>query len=314
MRLQIFTPLFTGATPDRSVIARRYKYWIDWFKKRNHSRLKSLCPDGVFVQAYGPGTEIAIPDERSSGAIAITFPKEPSAQAPKGVVGRLHLVKTLAAAEHHKWDFAQTIFGCIDGSGAFDYDSLELLVEPFEDPDVAIVLGRRPADCCGMGPGRKALEEWEQFLLFVHRSEELKAAFKDYNLEAMRLPDGQAGCWAFRLTAASRLALTSASYLEYDVLACAVESGFKIAYTEPLRMSRQPRHSTASADPIGWSIGKIEFIERKLRITRRDIALAWRRFQHEFAGTEVAKRLPKNYETSLRLHCGTDWDARKSQS
>lgn len=305
MRLEIFTPLFTGPAAPKGELAGRYKQWVDWFENRDHTGLKRLCADGVFIQAYAPGTEVVIPDERDEGRIHVAFSANAGGQTPKGVVGRLHLLKILTAAERNGWDFAQTIFGCIDGSGAFDFDSLEMLAEPFaEDSKTEIVLGRRPNDCCGMTPGRKELEQFEQYLLFLHRPREMARAFGKEAARARRLQDGQTGCWAFRLTAASRLALTSSGYMEYDMLASAVESGLRIAHTRPLRMSRQPRHSTASANPVRWSMGKLQFIERKLRIPRAEIADAWRRFNAEFAGTEMLRRIPKGYGKALLAHCG----------
>jgi hypothetical protein len=236
------------------------------------------------------------------------FPKQHNASVLKGVVGRLHLLKTLTAADQLGWSFHKTLFGCIDGSGAFEYDSLELLAEPFvANPSVEIVLGQRPADCCGMPVGRKEIEEFEQYLLFLYRAPELQAALVGFDLDQGRLPDGQAGCWAFRLTAASRLPLTASTYLEYDVLASAIESNLVIQYTKPLPMTRKPRHSSASANPVQWAMGKLKFIQRKLRLTHREIALGWKQFREKFAGTEMVERIPKAYENALREHCGPEW-------
>jgi len=156
-----------------------------------------------------------------------------------------------------------------------------------------------------MVPGRKEMEEFEQYLLFRHRWSGLKESFSGYDLEQRLLPDGQAGCWAFRLSAAQKLPLTASSYeIEFDLLASAVDAGLKCAYTKPLLMAEGPRHSSASTDPFGTSIRKLPFIQRKLGITRADVAAAWAEFSERFAASPILSALQPGYESALLEYCG----------
>ena len=184
-------------------------------------------------------------------------------------------------------------------------ESLRLLVEPFKkDATVDIVFGRRPDSKSGMPPGRKEMEEFEQYLLFRHRLAGLKQTFADYDLDQWLLPDGQAGCWAFGLSAAHRLPLTASRYqIEFDLLASAVDAGLKGVYTRPLLMTDKPRHSSASADPYGTSINKLPFIQRKLGITRGDVWEAWKDFRRRFASSPLLSTLQPGYEAALREYC-----------
>lgn len=69
-------------------------------------------------------------------------------------------------------------------------------------------------------PAEKKWRNSSSVFLFRYRLTELKQAFPDYSLDQYLLPDGQAGCWAFRMSAAHRLPLTASSYeIEFDLLA-----------------------------------------------------------------------------------------------
>jgi hypothetical protein len=237
----------------------------------------------------------------------VSFPSKWEATVPKGFVARLHLLYLLNQLEHsdgaqaNPFDPANVVFARLDGSGAFDFDSLTLLVQTFIlKADADVVLGRRPADYSGMIPCRKEIEEFEQFLLFRHRRDELSTCFSDYDLSAGLLPDGQAGCWAFRMRCAQRLPLTANGYeIEYDLLAAAVDAQLRVAYTPPLPMPRIARHSGVSTGAIEMSIRKLEFIRRKLRITRGHIAQAWRDFTLDFGGTNVVNNILPGYGEEL---------------
>ena len=114
----------------------------------------------------------------------------------------------------------------------------------------------------------------------------------------------RSGCWAFRLRAAQRLPLTASSYeIEYDLLASAIDAGLKCAYTKPLLMSDRDRHSSAAADPIGTSIRKLPFIQRKLGITRGDVEAAWKDFAEHFAESNLIGALRPDYENALMEYC-----------
>ena len=186
---------------------------------------------------------------------------------PKGFVARLHLL-VLQESIDRDLDPANVIFRCIDGSAAFKYESLELLVEPFKKTrNRRRRLRQAPRPQVGNAARSKGNGGLRTVLLFRHRLADLRRSFSDYDFATSLLPDGQAGCWAFRLSAAQRLPLTASSYeIEFDLLASAVDAGLKGAFTKPLLMAERPRHSSASADPYGTSIRKLPFIERKLGI------------------------------------------------
>lgn len=303
LQLHVVTPLFTGAIPDKAAISKRLDLWLQW--QQTDGYFEVVTNRKVSICAYYPGTEIGIPHNDDPEKINLVFPSDAAVRVPKGLVARLHLLVLLERNERDGANPDDVIFACIDGSGAFRFDSLRLLIECFEqDSSIDVVFGRRPMTNCGMPIGRKEIEEFEQFLLFHCRSEQLRRTFSDYDLSGSLLPDGQAGCWGFRLRAANRLPLTASGYaIEYDLLASTVEGGLRARYTEPLLMSDAPRHSTASAAPVDMSIKKLGFIERKLRITRQEIADAWRDFQKQFADSPILAAMHPDYEKALLRYC-----------
>lgn len=307
MFLHVVSPLFTGKQPPEGEMGRRIAAWNDFFNSADFEDLKIACGDRVSITPYHPGKEIYIPSKKHPDPIKIIYPSNWEATIPKGFVTRLHLLFLLYQLEHSEENIsdivspADIIFACIDGSGAFEFSSLTLLVNTFkENASADVVLGRRPLDHSGMIQGRKEIEEFEQYLLFRHRAHQLKTAFADYDLSDDRLPDGQAGCWGFRLCCAPYLPLTANGYeIEFDLLASAVEAQLRIAYTSPLPMPRAVRHSSAPMGAIEMSIGKLEFIRRKLKITQKDVARGWRDFTSRFAGTPVMDKILKGYEEEL---------------
>lgn len=257
----------------------------------------------------GPGNEIRIPTEtepekqKDLNEVRITFPGTLSARVPKGLVARLHLLFVLERVQREGGAVGpEVVFACIDGSGAFEFDSIKLLVDSFNShPTVDVVFGRRPEGNSGMATGRKEIEEFEQYLLFRHRAEALRMSFEGYNFEEPLLPDGQAGCWGFRLRAAPWLPLTATGYeIEYDLLLSTLDSGLKAAFTDPLIMSDRPRHSSAGSAPVEMSLKKLQFIERKLRISREDTAEAWLAFSSHFRDSALLNNIPHAYGDALR--------------
>jgi hypothetical protein len=239
----------------------------------------------------------------------MTFPEALYARVPKGLVVRLHLLFVMERMECFYSDDGiagpEVVFACIDGSGAFELNSIKLLVDSFNShPTVDVVFGRRPEGNSGMATGRKEIEEFEQYLLFRHRAEELKKSFEQYNFKEPLLPDGQAGCWGFRLRAAPWLPLTANGYeIEYDLLLSTLDSGLKAVFTDPLIMSVRPRHSSVGSTPVEMSLKKLDFIERKLRISRENTAEDWREFSAHFRGSELLKNIPPAYGDSLLKRC-----------
>ena len=308
--LHVVSPMFTGKTKKKDEMEKRKATFLNFEHSGGLEDLNRFCGKGTgmggraSIQPYFPGRNVLIRHQPNQKPVRLTFPGYRGIAVPKGFVARLHLL-VIQESVGQDQNLGDVIFGCIDGSGAFKYESLKLLVEPFKrDSSIDVVFGKRPDDNSGMQPGRKEMEEFEQFLLFRHRSAQLKQSLPDYDLNRRVLPDGQAGCWAFRLRAAQRLPLTASSYeIEFDLLASAIEAGLKCAYTRPLLMSHGDRHSSASADPFGTSIGKLHFIQRKLRITRGDVAEAWGDFSEHFAKSPLLSALRPGYETALMEYC-----------
>lgn len=311
--LHVASPLFTGKTPDKDVMSKRKETWFDFINSPAREDLDRACGRGsgkggaANIACYSPGKEVQIRHRPDQDPVRVIFPAQREVAVPKGFVARLHLL-VLQESIDRGLDPAEVIFGFIDGSGAFKYESLQLLVEPFkEDASVDVVFGKRPDNNSGMLPGRKEMEEFEQYLLFRHRSAQIRQSLSDYNLHLGVLPDGQAGCWAFRLSAAQRLPLTASSYeIEFDLLASAIDAGLKCAYTKPLLMSDEPRHSSASADPFGTSLRKLPFIQRKLGISRDDVAEAWNEFAAQFAESPLIVSLRPGYEKALLEYCRSE--------
>lgn len=322
IQLHVFTPLFTGKTQDETIILKRNIGWLQWFQTKQFPELQKMCSLGVGIYFSEPGAEIHVPDEKDPDALCIKFPPKLVASVPKGLIARLHLIAALEMVRRNGTvdggkspSPKEIVFGCIDGSGAFHYDSLHLLARPFlADPSVDVVLGRRPGDYSGMHAGRKEIEEFEQYLLFRHRRAQLATAFEGYDLKEELLPDGQAGCWAFRLNVATRLPLTASGYeIEFDLLASAIDSGMKIAYTEPLIMPRIPRHTSANAIPM--SINKLQFIQRKLCIDKADLLSAWsdfsdrhlpslfNRYECNSAEADLQRDTLERYRAALSSYC-----------
>jgi len=295
-------------------MSKRRDALTDWLQTDSYQELLAACRERTSIEAnygrtsiesYYPGKALYIPSKNDENRMEVIFPPSLEARVPKGLVVRLHLLYLLYQLEHpgnhqaEAIDPADVVFSCIDGSGAFDFSSLKLVVETFNrNTDVDVVLGKRPSDYSGMIQGRKEIEEFEQYLLFRHRADELSESFSssDCDLGEGLLPDGQAGCWGFRMRCAPHLPLTANGYeIEYDLLASALEARLKIAYTPTLSMPRQERHSSVSKDAIEMSIKKLEFIRRKLRISREHVAVAWQEFETRFENKPVRENIPKEY-------------------
>lgn len=321
MILHTVMPLFTGDARDEEM-SKRHDALTKWLQSSEFEELKAECRQQTSIESYYPGKAVYIPAEDDPNAMRLIFPADLKARVPKGLVVRLHLLYLIYELEMRKEkgepiDLADVVFSCIDGSGAFAFSSIKLLVDAFNnDPNVDVVLGRRPSDFSGMALGRKEIEEFEQYLLFKHRKNQLYSSLSSCDeLSTGLLPDGQAGCWGFRMRCVQRLPLTANGYeIEYDLLASALDANLKINYTAPLIMPRpkEARHSTASSAPIQTSLGKLEFIRRKLEINRKDTYEAWKEFASLFEGHEILKRIPAGYAEALLLFC-SDNDTAKAK-
>lgn len=168
------------------------------------------------VKAITPRRKIPI-----TGGVTIVYPSNERAAVAKGLTIRLELLGILDSLAVNDRD--HSYFVQIDGSGAIDYRSVELVIEKFisssDQPEV--VLGKRPKKSRDwfMGhPERKAIELFEKFLI---EERFRKVVDEDFRGE---LPDAQAGCWGLRLDTLRKLSLTAGGYeIEFDLITSALQ-------------------------------------------------------------------------------------------
>jgi hypothetical protein len=237
--------------------------------------------------------------------ITLRFSPGRNALVPKGIVIRLHIFSMLDEIDniggYHLRDDA--VYAFIDGSGAFQFESLRLVLRTLlSNDETDVSLGTRPNDEVGMPQWRKAVEEFEHYILFHRFEDRLRVSYPKLDPTRRVLPDGQAGCWAFRARAARNLALTARGYeIEIDLLFSAVLAGLRIDFSEPLLMSPKPRVSDFSrgggAEPTTSELvtcrEKLEFIEHKLGLFPRDLAEAKAAFISRFV--DISQQVPAQY-------------------
>jgi len=94
------------------------------------------------------------------------------------------------------------------------------------------VFGRRPDGNPACLLRARSLRNLSSIFYSLHRPTQLKRTFPGLN--GCVLPDGQAGCWAFRLSVGPRLQLTASGYeIEFDLLASTLDAGLKACFSEP---------------------------------------------------------------------------------
>lgn len=319
MRLRCFIAASLFAGRDDGTVEKRRDDWDQWWK-RNHRRLDSIFQISRF--GYSPGEETWL--NRDNDEVQIHFPEKTAALVPKGLLVRQDILSVLDMLDRDRFPREDSIYAYIDGSGAFRFRSLMRLLRPFyEDSSTEVVLGYRPPGKSGMTRWRKAIEEFEQFLLFQRRPTQLQHSFSEYDLSSKLLPDGQAGCWAFRFSVAKRLPLTARGYaIEYDLISSAVEAGLRICYTRALAMNLGERVTTAGGGSIGGSsagnrspetqkmprttialsLEKLRFISHKLDMRGEEIWKAWEEFTRVFADSE-RPWIPVDYVELLEQFC-----------
>lgn len=305
MRLFIIVPMFGVAGEELDL---RLENWADWFG--------STDPDVPYDENWGwvqlrrrynlsdldaltllPGHDIAMRRE-SDDAVLIRMPQREGARLEKGLSVRLALIAALDQTDRRSGGMAaRRDAKCIliDGSGAFDFNNIfkimDVLTGKSVDTPLDVVLGTRPPGESGMTVERKAIEEFEQFIIAsaIPRAKEA--------LSSLPWPDGQAGCWGISLNALTLMPLTALGYeLELDLLTSGVSSGVSIGYSLPLQMLPR-RQTSVSDDPLPMSMGKLEFLQAKLGVGADRIARLWSDFDDAFP--ETARLIRPEYRNQV---------------
>jgi hypothetical protein len=293
MQLFVRLPIFTA---DATELERRRTTVNHWWKHEGLPEIKVRYGfSGANARCLGPGHDLELLD-RSADPILVRYPERPGALVPKGVLLRLEILSALEwidRADPRARDDAY--FVMIDGSGAFDLANLfSVLDRLLSLPRVDVVFGQRPPHDTGMPTWRRAIELFEERLLVQQYPSELRRA-----LGSDRLPDSQAGCWGFRLSAAKCISLTARSYeLEFDLLSSAVICGAQIAFVGPLVMrargtsefGARPNDATA----VRASIQKLKFIMQKLCLTAEEIVASLAEYEKEVSA-DPTMVLPPEY-------------------
>lgn len=306
-------PCYVGATlftRSTEALKERKRAWDDWAPLAGDLMLKKEFGfEWGSFRGHQQGLKVTLNRTSRTGdkqaPITLRFSPGRNALVPKGIVIRLHIFSMLEEIDdiggYHLRDDA--VYAFIDGSGAFQFESLRLVLRTLllnDETDVS--LGTRPDNQFGMPRWRKAVEEFEHYILLHRFEDRLRVSYPKLDPACSVLPDGQAGCWAFRARAARNLALTAKGYeIELDLLFSAVLAGLKIDFSQPLLMSPKPRISDfgqgGGAQPATTELvtcrQKLEFIEHKLGLGPRDLAQAKTAFISRFP--DLSREIPTQY-------------------
>lgn len=211
-RLYVRLPMFD---PGGNMVADRvWNFYLWW-----NANEKRICKTyGISLHEAETVTPLRPLDV---GGIVMSYPSERNATVAKGLAIRIELTAILYSLP--VTDREYSYFVQIDGSGAIDYQGIELVLEKLlQDPESPeVVLGKRPNDSPDwfMGhPERKAIELFEKFLIEERFRTTIDEEF------GSALPDAQAGCWGLRMDTLRKLSLTAGGYeLELDVVTSALE-------------------------------------------------------------------------------------------
>lgn len=219
---------------------------------------------------------------------------------PKGIAVRLEIFRVLDYLDQtDPLQRDDTLFIMMDGSLAFDFSNLFLIIDRLlASPRADVVFGSRPKDQMGMPRWRKSIELFEEYLLVCEYGQNIKQ-----HLGTAILPDSQAGCWGICLSALKKLPLTAYGYeLEYDLLSSTLAQNVPFGYVGPLKMGERGTSEFSSgsvdAEAIRNCVHKLRFIMHKLALTseellvRLDAYLKSERIAPEYA-------LPDEYITAV---------------
>lgn len=291
MRLFIVAPMFS-AMGSRE-IETRSQSWNDWWKKNGKSVRTRYGVRAWHLLDLLPGRDIQIGGTRP---VRIVLPKDPESLVQKGLAVRFSILAALDWVDRHGIGArSDAVFSLMDGSGAFDFANINKLLDSLHKPPLPdIVFGLRPTGQSGMADWRKAIEEFENFLVLQKLPEESKEKWMDKG----GLPDGQAGCWAFKMNSIKNLAISANSYeIEYDLLASSLLEDLNISFTEPLTMAARGA-TDFGEDPTRTAIDicmkKLDFIQYKLDLSESEILSNLALFRKLYADRNSL--IPENYQ------------------
>jgi hypothetical protein len=300
---------YVGATlftSDPQALEERKRAWQEWSLLAGESMLRNEfgIMRGTFV-GHEQGLKMTLNRRSRTGESSALITFRFDDLVPKGIAVRLHIFWILLEIDNDGGYPLRddAIYAFVDGSGAFEFDSLRLVLRTLlADEEVDVCFGTRPENQFGISEWRKAVEEFEHYILLHHFEDRLRRSYPKVGSASRVLPDGQAGCWAFRARAAKDLALTARGYeIELDLLFSAVLAGLRIEFSEPLLMSSKTRVSDFSSagatepstNELKACCDKLEFIQHKLNLDSGAIADAKAAFISNFA--DVSRKVPRQY-------------------
>lgn len=198
------------------ILDERIDRFLSWASQNERLVKTTFALDHVSLEPIIPSLQLELSD-----GIRIFFPNEPDALALKGLSVRLELLSILDVIDKEDPNKrGHSYFIQVDGSGAFDYDSVKTILEQLSS-DQPVVLGQRDRESdWGIGRGRKAIEFFEMSLIEEVYGERIRN-----HLGRVDLPDAQAGCWGINLKAVRGLSLSARNYgLEFDLISSVLTS------------------------------------------------------------------------------------------
>jgi hypothetical protein len=189
--------------------------------------------------------------------------------------------------------FERTFVVLVDGTGRIDYDSVISVLKALISGE-ELVLGCRLGKFAISGK-RKSVELFENFLV----SEKYK----------VYLPDGQCGCWGFRLNIKKYLPFDAEKYsVEIELLIKAVSNNINICFV-PIKTNPDTRRSGFKAKD---NFDKLNFISKELQFDRFDLEAKHIKFKKEkritlpYTYTDLFKKIKIAYKRKLRCKnkCG----------
>lgn len=293
MDLFIGIPLFTRAGNEE--LEARHKAVMNWVEQNRIAIKDRYKFSEISTLPLHPGQELKLQID-TENIITIKYPNV----VTKGLAIRLHILAVLDFIDHKETSRRDdSYYLMIDGSGAFDYSNIFLVLDKLCGiPRYDVVFGKRPPGNCGMAIWRKNVELFEEYLIYEK--------FGRDNLQNItgqkELPDSQAGCWGLRLGVMKHVPLTARNYeLEYDLLISAIESKVHIGFTDPLIMA--PRNATdfgkeVDSSSIKQCITKMDFIVHRLGLEKADILKLFNKYHAEISHHEN-RMLPEAYIEEL---------------
>lgn len=300
MNLYVRVPIFSRK--GNEVLKQRQNLFAMWHARNSARVRKEFGLDIVHYKLLMPAEVL-----RLSNNVNVSYPDAPDAEVFKGLAIRLELLAVLDLLDTSEPCYRnRSYFVMIDGSGAFSYDSIGLVLDKLINEGAAVVLGKRPGKDPKWlmdSPDRKKVELFEKFLLETRYREEIDDIERRYDTSLRlddpradppirnELPDSQAGCWGICLGAAKHLGLTAQNYgLEFDLTASALAARLPIQFTDELKPGERAGGSSFSG--FDTAILKLGFVLHKLGYNKSDLKELLSTFQ---ANSPVDRRIPQAY-------------------